>query len=148
MVDQQKLEQIAEDLVQQYEIHGPPVPIESMLQRPPRDMVDDPEQLNISRLSTSFISVGELYAPRMSLARLLAREIVSSDWGAEQGLPELAGNEEGVHAFARTIMMPASLIHPLSESALTAEYISVHFEVPADDALLRLNELGLLKKRK
>jgi len=143
VVDQQRLEQITEDLVQLYEVHGPPVPIESMLQRPPHEMW---EELDINNLSGSFISIGDRYAPRMSLARLFARQIASSEWGSKQALSSLVHDEEAIHAFARMLVMPASLIRSLSEGARTPEYISAHFEVPADDALLRLQELGLLKQ--
>lgn len=143
VVDQSQLEKIANHLIEVYDIQGPPVPIESMLQRPLDEMW---EELDIGKLSSSFINISDFYAPRMSLARLLARHIASSNWGKERGLDAASRDEEQMRAFARMLMMPSSLVTPLSASARTPEWLSIHFEVPADDALLRLQELGILKK--
>ncbi len=143
VVDQPQLEKITNTLIEIYDIQGPPVPIESMLQRPLDEMW---EELDISKLSSSFINVSDFYAPRMSLARLLARHIAGSDWGKERGLDAVGRDEEKVRAFARMLMMPSSLVTVLSASARTPEWLSIHFEVPADDALMRLQELGLFKR--
>jgi hypothetical protein len=138
MIDTQQLETITNDLINFYGIQDPPVPIESMLQRPLDDMW---EELDISKLSSSFINVNDYYSPRMSLARLLARHVVESSWGQERGLDEIAENEEKMRAFARMLMMPSVLVKALSASARNPEWISVHFEVPVDDAEMRLHEL-------
>jgi hypothetical protein len=138
MIDTQQLEIITNDLINVYGIQDPPVPIESMLQRPLDDMW---EELDISKLSSSFINVNDYYSPRMSLARLLARHVVESSWGQERGLEEIAENEEKMRAFARMLMMPSVLVKALSASARNPEWISVHFEVPVDDAEMRLHEL-------
>ena len=138
MIDTQQLEIITNDLINFYGIQDPPVPIESMLQRPLDDMW---EELDISKLSSSFINVNDYYSPRMSLARLLARHVVESSWGQERGLGEIAENEEKMRAFARMLMMPSVLVKALSASARNPEWISVHFEVPVDDAEMRLHEL-------
>src|SRR5688500_1266303 len=138
MIDTQQLETITNDLINFYGIQDPPVPIESMLQRPLDDMW---EELDISKLSSSFINVNDYYSPRMSLARLLARHVVESAWGQERGLEEIAENEEKMRAFARMLMMPSVLVKALSASARNPEWISVHFEVPVDDAEMRLHEL-------
>lgn len=143
MVDQPQLEKIANGLIELYDIQGPPVPIEIMLQRPIDDMW---EELDISMLSGGFINVTDQFAPRMSLARLLARHIAGSDWGHERGLDMVGRNEELMRAFARMLVLPSSLVTALSDGARTPEWLSIHFEVPADDALTRLQELGLLKR--
>lgn len=143
MVDQPQLEKITDDLIRLYDIQSPPVPIESMLQRPLDDMW---EELDINMLSGGFINIADPYAPRMSLARLLARQVAGSDWGKERGLNVMSRDEDKVRAFARMLIMPASLVTVLSASARTPEWLSLHFEVPVDDALLRLQELGLLKR--
>src|SRR5688500_2761926 len=142
MIDTQQLETITNDLINFYGIQDPPVPIESMLQRPLPDMW---EELDITKLSSSFININDYYSPRMSLARLLARHIISSDWGTERGQTSIGADEEQLRAFARMLVRPASLIRVLSASARTPEWMSVHFEVPAEDAELRLNELKLAK---
>jgi hypothetical protein len=41
--------------------------------------------------------------------------------------------------------MPSSLVRVLSATARTPEWMSVHFEVPTDDADIRLQELKLKK---
>lgn len=143
MVEQRQLETITNGLIELYNIQGPPVPIESMLQRPIDDMW---EELDANNLSGGFINVTDPYAPRMSLARLLARQVAGSDWGKERGLDGIWRDEEKIRAFARMLVMPSSLLTALSASARTPEWISIHFEVPADDALLRLQELGLLRR--
>nr|PZN52373.1 MAG: hypothetical protein DIU68_14700 [Chloroflexota bacterium] len=137
VVDQQRLEQITEDLVQLYEVHGPPVPIESMLQRPPHEMW---EELDINNLSGSFISIGDRYAPRMSLARLFARQIASSEWGSKQALSSLVHDEEAIHAFARMLVMPASLIRSLSEGARRRDTNKRLFNVPGAERCQRLRK--------
>ena len=141
-MDAQELEKITDDLVAAYEIQAPPVPIESMLQRPLDHMW---EELDITKLSSSFINVNDYYSPRMSLARLLARHIVSSEWGKERGLSQIGKDDNKLRAFARMLIMPAGLVRVLSQNARTPEWISVHFEVPYDDAELRLQELKLSK---
>jgi hypothetical protein len=141
-VDAQKLEMITDELVGAYDIQAPPVPIESMLQRPLHGMW---EELDITKLSSSFINVNDYYSPRMSLARLLARHIVGSDWGKERGLNQIAKDDEQMRAFARMLIMPSSLVRVLSATARTPEWMSVHFEVPTDDADIRLQELKLKK---
>ncbi len=142
MVERQHLETITDDLIRRYEIQTPPVPIESMLQQPLPDLW---EELDISQLSSSFINVSDYYSPRMSLARMLARHVVNSEWGEARGLDAIANDDDMMRAFARMLMMPGSLITVLSASARTPEWISAHFEVPVDDALLRLQELKLTK---
>src|SRR6266496_5228205 len=86
MVDFERLEQIASELIRTFEIEDPPVPIEIMLQRPKPDMW---EEVNIADLSVGFLKTGGHYSPRMSLARLLARHIIKSDWGNNRGLPAI-----------------------------------------------------------
>jgi hypothetical protein len=140
MVDLNTLEKITNELIDIYGIKTPPVPIESMLQRPPmKGMWDD---LDASMLSGSFINVTDRYSPRMSLARLLARHIVSTGWGKERGLTEIAGDEATLYTFARMLMMPSNMLATLSPSARTPEWMSLHFEVPLEDAELRLQELA------
>lgn len=141
--EQPELERIVNSLIDLYDIQGPPVPIESMLQHPLDAMW---EKLDISKLSGGFINVTDYYAPRMSLARLLARQIAGSDWGKERGIDAIGTDEDMVRAFARMLIMPSNLLTALSANARTPEWLSIHFEVPADDALLRLQELGLLKR--
>lgn len=137
-----QLEAIASELISTFEIENPPIPIEIMLQRPKPDMWDE---VDITELSVGFLKTGGHFSPRMSLARLLARHILQSDWGMRHGLQELLRGEQSedmLRAFARMLIMPAEMVKALSAGARTPVTMSMHFEVPEDDARLRLKELA------
>jgi hypothetical protein len=136
--DQQSLERIANEVMETFNISIPPIPIESMLQHPRADMWED---LDISQLSGSFLRVTEHYSPRMSLARLLARQLANSPWGQTRGLLAQISDEPTLHRFARMIVMPAPMVLELNPTARTPSLLSAHFEVPEEDARLRLEEL-------
>ncbi len=142
MTNLSQLEDIAAELIHTFEINSPPVPIEIMLQRPKPDMWSE---VDITELSVGFLRTGGHFSPRMSLARLLARHIIQSEWGESRGLRDLLKqdkNEEMLKAFARMLIMPTSMVKALSLNARTAPTLSVHFEVPEEDARLRLQELA------
>jgi hypothetical protein len=134
-----QLEAIASELIENFEINTPPVPIESMLQYPKPDMW---REVDINQLSGSFISIREHYSPRMSLARLLARHVVTSPWGIHRGLSELRHDDALLRAFARMLIMPVGMVKALSSGARTPTAMSMHFEVPEEDARQRLEELA------
>ncbi len=138
MSDHQKLEAIASEVIRAFNISAPPIPIESMLHRPVNQMW---EELDINQLSGSFLSIKDRYSPRMSLARLLARHIASSPWGKERGLAALLQSEEDIQSFARMLIMPAEMVEALTSSMRNPSTVGLHFEVPEEDALLRLQEL-------
>ncbi|MBA3872411.1 MAG: hypothetical protein H0X30_25005 [Anaerolineae bacterium] len=141
MVDFDQLEKIASELIHTFEIEDPPVPIEIMLQRPKPDMW---EEVNIADLSVGFLKTGGHYSPRMSLTRLLVRHIIKSDWGDSRGLPAIMKQgkaDEVVNAFGRMLIMPQEMVKALSEGARTPITMSMHFEVPEEDAVLRLKEV-------
>jgi hypothetical protein len=141
VTDMTLLESIASELIKTFEIGNPPIPIEIMLQRPKPDMW---EEVDITELSVGFLKTGGHFSPRMSLARLLARHIVQSDWGQGRGLQDIMKqdkNEELLRAFARMLIMPGEMVKALSSGARTPITMSMHFEVPEDDARLRLKEL-------
>ncbi|MDZ4763246.1 MAG: hypothetical protein SGI73_01745 [Chloroflexota bacterium] len=133
------IEKIAIELTEAFDITAPPIPIEKMLQLPKADMWED---LDIKQLSVSFLKVTDYYSPRMSLARLLARQLINSPWGHKRGLSDVSSDETRLHRFARMVVMPASMVLELNESARTPSIMSVHFEVPLEDARLRLEELA------
>lgn len=138
MPDLKWLEEIASELIRTFEIHSPPIPIESMLQHPQPDMW---EEVDISKLSGGFLNIKEYYSPRMSLARLLARHVIISDWGKQRNLPKIMHDEDLIYAFARMLIMPADMVKGLSAGARTPTTMSIHFEVPEEDARMRLQEL-------
>jgi hypothetical protein len=138
------LESIADALMREFSIVAPPVPIEGMLQRPRDGMW---KELDISQISGSFLRVTDRYSPRMSLARLLVRQLSTSRWGVENGLTEIQRNEKLLYSFARMVVMPACMILEMKEISRTADILSIHFEVPIHEAQLRLEELGQTQAR-
>jgi hypothetical protein len=143
VTDLSRLEQVASELIETFEITGPPIPIEIMLQRPKPDMW---QEVDITELSVGFLRAGGHFSPRMSLARLLARHIIQSDWGEKRGLRELFKDDKDeslLRAFGRMLIMPETMVKALSEGARTPITMSIHFEVPEDDANQRLKELNL-----
>lgn len=142
MSELEHLENVAAELIGVFEIENPPIPIEIMLQRPKADMW---AEVDITELSVGFLKTGGHFSPRMSLVRLLARHIIQSDWGDRHGLHEMFKsdkNEELLRAFARMLIMPANMVKNLSANARNPMTMSMHFEVPEEDARLRLKELG------
>ncbi len=139
MSEQNKLESIATEVIETFDIKAPPIPIESMLQHPKPDMW---QEVDIAKLSGGFLSVKDIYSPRMSLARLLARHIASSEWGKTHELREIVKNEDQIYAFARMLIMPMEMVKALSSGARAPTTMSFHFEVPEEDARLRLIELA------
>ncbi len=77
----------------------------------------------------------------MSLARFLARHIAKSSWGQQRGLDGIDDDDPIIHRFARVIAMPGEMVMEINAESRTPELISLHFEVPEDDAKLRLDEL-------
>jgi hypothetical protein len=139
MADQAQINQIAEELIRLFRVQLPPVPIEAMLQHPLPGMW---EEVDISQVSGSYLTIGSPYLPRMSLARVLARHIAGSAWGTERGLRTLLGDAPAISALARAVIMPRSMIEMLAPAALTAATVSDHFEVPLREAAARLEELN------
>ena len=139
MIDHQTLEQAAAELMAVFEINTPPIPIENMLQRPRENMW---QEVDITQLSSSFLSVTDVYSPRMSLSRMLARHVASSEWGKERDLTAILKEPDTLHSFARMLIMPRDMILTLSAGARTPTAMSIHFEVPESDAALRLEEIA------
>src|SRR5262245_53430105 len=129
------------DLMTAFDVTVPPVPVEIMLQRPKPGMW---KEINLSELSTAFINIRQRYSPRMSVARLLARNVCRSEWGTTRRLETVGGTDDGLRALARAILMPRSMIEALAPASRTPIAMSMRFEVPEDDARQRLKELGYM----
>lgn len=137
-----RLEEIVLELLDIYEIKAPPIPVETMLQKPRSGMW---KEVNINQLSGSFLSFKEQYSPRMSMARMLARHLLASQWGADRQLPQIVGrDDERTRLFARMLIMPRDLVLAESHSHQNPAQMSHTFEVPLEDARQRLDELSLL----
>jgi hypothetical protein len=139
-VDELKqLDAIASELIKIYGIEKPPIPIEAILQNPKEGMW---EEVNVSQLTGSFLSLKDRFSPRMSLARLLARHLLMSEWGEERHIVDLINrDDERMRAFARMLVMPQELIQALSAGMRNPVAISLQFEVPEEEAEARLSEL-------
>lgn len=139
MTDLEKMEVAVEELIELFEITTPPIPIESMLQRPRANMWSE---VDITKLSSSFIRADGIYSPRMSLARMLTRHLVTSDWGKSRGLYDIVTDPDELYTFARMLIMPRNMILQLSSAARTPSAMSIHFQVPEDDAKIRLIQIN------
>jgi len=134
----EQLEAIATELISEFEVTAAPVPIETILQNPKDGMW---EQVDITQLSGSFLSLKDRYSPRMSIARLLAKHLTTCPWGQERGLFELLQQADNLNSFARMLVMPRNLVEQVNTAARTPTTMSLQFEVPVDDVRLRLDEI-------
>jgi hypothetical protein len=139
VADAKKLEAVVRELIEIYGVTDPPIPIERMLQHPRADMWID---VDMNDFSSTFLNVSTQFAPRMSLARFLARHIAKSPWGHKRGLTGLDEDDETIHIFARIIAMPVDMVMEINAASRTPQLISLHFEVPEEDAKTRLKEIG------
>jgi hypothetical protein len=101
------------------------------------------KEVNLGELSAAFLNVKHRYSPRMSIARLLARHICRSEWGAQNQLTPFVSDDDAIRAFARAIVMPRALLSAVKPTEQTLLTLSTRFEVPEEDMTLRLSELGL-----
>lgn len=137
MVQMQHLEAVAREFINLFNISAPPIPVEKMLQSPLPGMWDE---VDVSQM-TARLDLSSPYSAQMSMARLLARNIMTSDWGIAHELGGLEVHDQVVRAFARMLAMPAEMIMQLSETSRTPQLLSLHFEVPEVEAKQRLQEL-------
>lgn len=138
MVDMQQLEAVAREFISLFDISAPPIPIEKILQSPLPDMWDE---VDVSQM-TARLDLSSPYSPQMSMARLLARNIIASEWGKQHGIANLDQDDTAIRQFARMLVMPADMILQLNQTSRTPQLLSLHFEVPEAEANLRLQELN------
>jgi len=143
MSEYQTLEDAANTIMEIYEVATPPVPIETILQKPRDNMWDE---LDVTQLSGSFLRLDHRYSPRMSLTRMLARHIAFSTWGKGKGLDAILSqdtqDEKWLRIFARMLVMPSVFLQDLTTSERSPNAMSLRFEVPDTDAQKRLEELA------
>lgn len=136
----ERIESVVEEMLVAFDVDQPPIPVELMLRNPPDGMWDG---FDLTELSATFLTLSDRFAPRMSVVRLLARNIVRSEWGIERELHDVLDDADLLRYFARAIVMPRSMLDTLENRIPAA--ISARFEVPEQDAEIRLKELGYLK---
>jgi len=73
---------------------------------------------------------------------MLARHVATCSWGTSRGLSELERDDVKLYSFARMLIMPANMIMQVNQNARTPHLLGTYFEVPEEDARLRLEELG------
>ncbi|NJL93678.1 MAG: hypothetical protein HC915_08070 [Anaerolineae bacterium] len=133
----QTIESAVEAMLAAFDVDRPPVPVELMLQRPREGLWPE---IDLAEMSATFLHLHDRYAPRMSVVRLLARNVARSPWGYAHGLASLADDSEQVNAFARAIILPQRFLDAPTPADLAA--LSDRFEVPENDVLMRLDDLG------
>lgn len=136
MIDLNALEQAADAFIAAFKITEPPVPVDELLNRPQPGMW---ERVDLSQLTMSFAIRGDRFAPRVSFAKLVVRQLVQTEWGAQHKLPELIGtNAEAVLAFARMILIPRAILDTIPKARWSPIEVASDFHVPEDDAEARL----------
>ncbi len=133
----ERIEHAVEEILVAFDVDHPPVPVELMLRTPPDGMWDG---FDLTELSASFLSLSDRFAPRMSVVRLLARNIARSDWGKQRELHNIPSDGDLIRYFARAIVMPKRMLGTIEKP--TPALLSSRFEVPEQDAKARLKDLG------
>lgn len=134
----QQLEGVVAELINEFGITAPPIPVERMLQEQHKQLWN---AIDITQISTGFLKVTSPYSPRMSLARFVARMVAASEWGQVRGLYPFSDHSPVFQAFARIILMPGVMMREIGVEARTPELMSEHFQVPEEDAQRRLDDL-------
>jgi hypothetical protein len=134
------LDQLADLLLERYQVTAPPVPISLMLKQP-LDQLWDTQYDQIS------FSLGHgiyEHAPRLAEARLLYRSLADNEAAAQAGfVAPWPVSGRAIKYFARSLLMPADWIRALPTADRTPDVIGEKFQVPPYDAIVRLAELGL-----
>lgn len=133
----ERIENAVEEILDAFDVDHPPVPVELMLRNPPNGMWDG---FDLTELSATFLSLSDRFAPRMSVVRLLARNIARSQWGQERELLPVLDDADLIRYLARALVMPKRMVavfEPRTPSAM-----STRFEVPEQDVEARLKDLG------
>ena len=134
------IHRLAAVLLDRYQVHAPPVPIERMLTDPLLELCET----NPRKISSGVGHGLYRYSSRMAQARLLYRTLSDSSAAREAGLdaPWPASRRE-VKYFSRCLLMPEDWICALPETDRVPEIIGEKFQVPDFEAIIRLTELDL-----
>lgn len=137
MTNYAALESVANVLVAAFDVTTPPVPIDTMMMTPRPGMWP---KIDLSQLTLSFTARGDRFAPRISIARLVVRQLVHTEWGKAHDLPDLIGDDPArIADFGRMVLMPLSLVEKLAVKEQNPISVAMTFMVPEDDAEARLN---------
>jgi hypothetical protein len=134
-----QLEQVAEEFVSVFGVTQPPVAVDEILNKPLDGMWD---KVDLSQLTLSFSVRGDRYAPRVSFAKLVVRQLVPTPWGVERGLPDLVGQDsKRILALALMLLVPRSLLNQIPRARWNPVEVANDFWIPEDDAETRLDLL-------
>lgn len=134
----EKAELAVEEILAAFDVDRLPIPVEVMLQRPREELWP---YVDLSEMSASFLHLNHRYAPRMTVVRLLAKHIARSEWGFEHGLEVAYSFDDGINQLSRALIMPKRFIDDFPDLD-DIPLVSVQFEVPEDDVVSRLQDLG------
>ena len=135
----EQMEIAAQEIMDVFDVDQPPVPVELMLERPREGLWT---RADLAELTSSFLVMTDRYSPRMSVARLLARHIARSDWGVKHGLAPVFHSKNLINTFARVLMMPRKMVTDALESGQSEIALINRFEVPENDYMIRMEDLG------
>ncbi len=136
--DEEKLiTALAEQIIDNYNFHEPPIPIEQILKSPPSNLLG---AIDISDLSLVF-GIGEHHHEyRMAVARLLYREICRQESTNGGDMPY---SKAAAHHFAAALLIPRKWIARATRWPwVTLINVSEKFQVPEYAMAARLAQLG------
>ncbi len=133
----ERLEVLARQILNTYKLNEPPVPIETILQHPPRELLP---AIDITDLSLVFGMGEHRYEYRVAIARLLYRELCrqkNEDGGT------LPYTNEAAQYFAAVLLTPTEWVLKYTRRPLVnLQQISEAFQVPEYLMASRLAQLG------
>ncbi|NOG48894.1 MAG: hypothetical protein HND48_05130 [Chloroflexi bacterium] len=132
-----ELEAAADALIVEFGVTSPPVPIDTIMMTPKPGMWP---KIDLGRSTLSFTSRGDRFAPRISIARLVVRQVVHTEWGIQHKLPRPRRLRTRPYRRLRAYGVDAVVVdRKLPERDRNPIGIAMAFMVPEDDAELRLN---------
>lgn len=135
-VDTQAMDALIRSILQDYEVHEPPVPVERILSNPPAGL----ERVDVSDLSLVFGIGDHRHEYRLALGRLLYRELCRTGRTGD-GLPPTT---DAARTFAMMLLLPTPWLSlAVHHPRVTLRRISEFFKAPEYAVATRLAHLGL-----
>ncbi len=132
--DREKIETLAEKILEAYGAKEPPVPVEQIAARPPKGL----KSLELENMSYVFGFGEHQHEFRMALTRLLYRQICDSGWAGV----ELPYTRDAARYFASCLMMPRSwVLKAIRNPFVDLTRLSEKFQVPEYEMGTRLAQL-------
>lgn len=134
----QRLDALASEILDIYSLSEPPVPIETIMQHPPRKLL--PAAVDITDLSLVFGISEHRYEYRVAVARLLYRELCRYKDEHNESLPY---NNDAARYFAAVLLIPAEwALRYIRRPLINLQQISEAFQVPDYMMASRLAQMG------